>query len=123
MSNIKSRQEVLAIRAALKNEGRKVVFTNGCFDLIHSGHVDYLVKAKEMGDILILALNTDSSIKRIKGNNRPILKQDERAFICLLYTSDAADERSSVDLGGRRIIKKKKQNSHIAVSSTNNKNT
>ncbi len=81
MSNIKSRQEVLAIRAALKNEGRKVVFTNGCFDLIHSGHVDYLVKAKEMGDILILALNTDSSIKRIKGNNRPILKQDERAFI------------------------------------------
>ena len=81
MINIKSRQEVLAIRAALKNEGRKVVFTNGCFDLIHSGHVDYLVKAKEMGDILILALNTDSSIKRIKGNNRPILKQDERAFI------------------------------------------
>jgi D-beta-D-heptose 7-phosphate kinase/D-beta-D-heptose 1-phosphate adenosyltransferase len=81
MSNIKSRQEVLAIRAALKNEGKKVVFTNGCFDLIHSGHVDYLVKAKEMGDVLILALNTDSSIKRIKGNKRPILKQDERAFI------------------------------------------
>ncbi|MFZ1519866.1 MAG: D-glycero-beta-D-manno-heptose 1-phosphate adenylyltransferase [Ignavibacteriaceae bacterium] len=81
MSNIKSRQEVLAIRAALKNEGKKVVFTNGCFDLIHSGHVDYLVKAKEMGDVLILALNTDSSIKRIKGNKRPILQEDERAFI------------------------------------------
>ena len=58
-----------------------MVFTNGCFDLIHSGHVDYLVKAKEMGDVLILALNTDLSIKRIKGNKRPILEQDERAFI------------------------------------------
>jgi len=81
MSNIKSRKEILEIRAALRKEGKKVVFTNGCFDLIHSGHVDYLVKAKEMGDILILALNSDSSIKRIKGDKRPILQQDERAFI------------------------------------------
>ena len=81
MSIIKSIEEIKEIRTHLKSLGKKVVFTNGCFDLIHSGHVDYLVKAKEMGDVLILALNTDSSIKRIKGNKRPILGQDERAFI------------------------------------------
>lgn len=81
MSNIKTIEDIKALRKRWKAEGKKVVFTNGCFDLIHSGHVDYLVKAKEMGDILILALNTDTSVKRIKGNKRPILKQDERAFI------------------------------------------
>jgi D-beta-D-heptose 7-phosphate kinase/D-beta-D-heptose 1-phosphate adenosyltransferase len=81
MSIIKSIEEIKEIRTHLKSLGKKVVFTNGCFDLIHSGHVDYLVKAKEMGDVLILALNTDLSIKRIKGNKRPILEQDERAFI------------------------------------------
>ncbi len=81
MSNIKSRKEIKEIRDQLKKENKKVVFTNGCFDLIHAGHVDYLVKAKEMGDVLILALNTDASIKRIKGEKRPILLQDERAFI------------------------------------------
>ena len=81
MSNIKSRTEIKLIREQLKQQNKKVVFTNGCFDLIHSGHVDYLVKAKEMGDVLILALNSDSSIKSIKGDKRPILKQDERAFI------------------------------------------
>lgn len=81
MSNIKSRREIKDIRVQLKKEGKKVVFTNGCFDLIHSGHVDYLIKAREMGDVLILGLNTDSSVKKIKGDKRPILKQDERAFI------------------------------------------
>lgn len=81
MSNIKSRAEIKKIREQLRKQNKKVVFTNGCFDLIHSGHVDYLVKAKEMGDILILALNSDTSIKRIKGNARPILEEDERAFI------------------------------------------
>lgn len=81
MSNIRSRKEIKEIRLRLKSEGKKVVFTNGCFDLIHSGHVDYLVKAKEMGDVLILGLNSDSSISRIKGDKRPILQQDERAFI------------------------------------------
>ena len=81
MSSIKSRAEIKRIREQLKLENKKVVFTNGCFDLIHSGHVNYLVKAREMGDVLFLALNTDESIKRIKGDKRPILKQDERAFI------------------------------------------
>lgn len=81
MSSIKTREEIKKIRAQFKSEGKKVVFTNGVFDLIHSGHVDYLLKAKEMGDVLILALNSDTSVKRIKGNKRPILEQNERAFI------------------------------------------
>lgn len=81
MNNIKSQSEIKLIREQLKQQNKKVVFTNGCFDLIHSGHVDYLVKAKEMGDVLILALNSDLSIRSIKGNKRPILQQEERAFI------------------------------------------
>lgn len=81
MNSIKSIKEIKEIRYRLKQENKKVVFTNGCFDLIHSGHVDYLVKAKELGDILIVALNSDQSVKRIKGDKRPILKQEERAFI------------------------------------------
>lgn len=81
MSNIKTREEIKNLRKQFKREGKKVVFTNGVFDLIHSGHVDYLIKAKEMGNILILALNSDESVKRIKGDKRPILLQKERAFI------------------------------------------
>lgn len=73
--------ELKSIRSKLKTEGKKVVFTNGVFDLIHSGHVDYLVKAKKLGDVLFVGLNSDESVKRIKGDKRPIQKQDERAFI------------------------------------------
>ena len=81
MNVLKSLDELKRIRKKLKDEGKKVVFTNGCFDLIHAGHVDYLLKAKSLGDILIVGLNTDESVKRIKGERRPILKQKERAFI------------------------------------------
>ena len=81
MSASKSLSELKAIRLKLKAEGKKVVFTNGVFDLIHSGHVDYLSKAKILGDVLIVGLNSDESVKRIKGDKRPILKQEERAFI------------------------------------------
>ncbi len=56
-----------------RKEGKKIVFTNGCFDIIHAGHVDYLEKAKSLGDILIVGLNSDNSIKRIKGEKRPIV--------------------------------------------------
>ncbi len=78
---IVSLDELKKIREAYKKKSQKVVFTNGCFDLIHSGHVDYLTKAKNLGDVLVVGLNTDNSIRRIKGEKRPILKQDERAFI------------------------------------------
>ena len=73
--------ELIEIRKTLKQTGKKVVFTNGCFDIIHAGHVDYLLKAKVFGDILVVGLNSDSSVREIKGNNRPIVKENERAFI------------------------------------------
>jgi len=64
-----------------KSENKKIVFTNGCFDLLHRGHVEYLSKAKDLGDILIVGLNTDNSVKRLKGELRPINNQNSRAFI------------------------------------------
>lgn len=72
--------ELAEIRAVLKKEGKKVVFTNGCFDLLHAGHIDYLTKAKALGDVLIIGLNSDDSIRRLKGDKRPLLPHDERAF-------------------------------------------
>jgi rfaE bifunctional protein nucleotidyltransferase chain/domain len=64
---------------ALKAQGKRVVFTNGCFDLLHPGHTRYLYAARQMGDYLVVAVNTDRSVKIIKGANRPIQSQDERA--------------------------------------------
>lgn len=81
MSSATSLTEIKKIRSKLKTEGQKIVFTNGVFDLVHAGHVDYLSKAKKLGDVLIVGLNSDDSVKRIKGDRRPILKQEERAFI------------------------------------------
>lgn len=80
-SNILPLKELIKIRAVLKSENKKVVFTNGCFDILHAGHVDYLVKAKKQGDILIVALNSDKSVRRIKGEKRPIVPEEQRAFI------------------------------------------
>jgi rfaE bifunctional protein nucleotidyltransferase chain/domain len=65
----------------LKKQNKKIVFTNGCFDLLHRGHVCYLKKAKKLGDILVVALNSDNSIHKIKGKSRPILNENERAEI------------------------------------------
>ncbi len=78
---IADRKDILKIREELKRNGKKLVFTNGCFDILHAGHVDYLNKAKECGDFLLVALNSDSSIRRIKGEKRPIVPQHQRAFI------------------------------------------
>ena len=64
-----------------REENKKIVFTNGCFDIIHRGHVDYLSKAKDLGDILIIGLNTDQSVRNIKGNTRPIQDENSRAII------------------------------------------
>ena len=63
---------------ALKAQAKRIVFTNGCFDLLHPGHIRYLYAARQMGDYLVVALNTDRSVKIIKGANRPIQSQDER---------------------------------------------
>ena len=81
MKNFLTREEVKSLRSQLKKENKKLVFTNGVFDLIHAGHLDYLLKAKALGDVLLVALNSDSSVKRIKGNKRPILNETERAFL------------------------------------------
>ena len=79
--NILPAGELRKVLEALKLEGRKIVFTNGVFDLIHVGHVDYLRCAKSKGDVLVVALNTDDSVRRLKGEKRPILPENERAKI------------------------------------------
>jgi len=81
MNYVKSLEEIKSICVALKADNKKVVFTNGCFDLIHAGHIDYLNKAKALGDVLIVGLNSDDSVKRIKGDKRPIINEDERAEV------------------------------------------
>jgi D-glycero-beta-D-manno-heptose 1-phosphate adenylyltransferase len=81
MNGVKTLSEIKSLREQFKQQDKKVVFTNGVFDLIHAGHVDYLIKAKSLGDILIVGMNTDASVRRIKGEKRPILNQQERAFI------------------------------------------
>ena len=81
MKNVLGINELCEIRKQLKEQNKKVVFTNGCFDILHAGHVDYLSKAKAKGDILIIGMNSDASMKRIKGEKRPVVPQNERAFI------------------------------------------
>jgi D-beta-D-heptose 7-phosphate kinase/D-beta-D-heptose 1-phosphate adenosyltransferase len=76
---VKTRAALKAVAARAKSEGKKIVFTNGCFDLLHAGHLHVLKEAKKLGDVLIVALNSDSSVKRIKGPDRPILPESERA--------------------------------------------
>lgn len=65
----------------LKSLGNKIVFTNGCFDILHLGHITYLEKAKALGEILIVGLNSDSSVKRLKGDSRPVKDSDNRAAV------------------------------------------
>jgi D-beta-D-heptose 7-phosphate kinase/D-beta-D-heptose 1-phosphate adenosyltransferase len=79
--NILTKDTVQNIIDLKKKEGKKIVFTNGCFDLIHKGHITYLSQAKKLGDILIVGLNSDSSVKRLKGRNRPIIDEESRAFV------------------------------------------
>lgn len=78
---IVERKTLKEICSDLKNSGKKIVFTNGCFDLIHSGHILYLSEAKKLGDILIIGLNSDDSVKRLKGNGRPINNETDRAIV------------------------------------------
>jgi D-beta-D-heptose 7-phosphate kinase/D-beta-D-heptose 1-phosphate adenosyltransferase len=80
-AKIKKPQTLKRIISRLKTKGSKIVFTNGCFDLLHYGHVQYLEDAKSKGDVLIVAINSDSSIKKIKGKKRPLVKQLDRARI------------------------------------------
>lgn len=78
---IKNQAEALILVNEWKRTGKKVVFTNGCFDILHLGHVDYLEKARNLGDVLVVALNTDASVSRIKGPSRPIVDQHSRSRV------------------------------------------
>ena len=80
-SHIKTFDEIKTLASKLHNQGKKIVFTNGCFDILHVGHVKYLEVAKSYGDVLILGLNADSSVRKLKGPTRPINTQDDRAYI------------------------------------------
>ncbi len=85
-----------------REENKKIVFTNGCFDILHRGHVEYLQKARELGDLLILGLNSDDSVKRLKGNDRPINNEIDRAIVlaaleCINYIS-IFDEDTPLEL-------------------------
>ena len=78
---IKTQKELKRVIAYLKKQGKKIVFTNGCFDILHYGHIKYLQDAKGLADVLVLGLNSDSSVKKIKGLARPINKQLDRARV------------------------------------------
>ncbi len=78
---IKTRKGLLRIMKDLKAKGKRIVFTNGCFDLLHIGHVRYLEEAKSMGDILVVGVNSDTSVRKLKGPKRPILPEDERTEV------------------------------------------
>jgi rfaE bifunctional protein nucleotidyltransferase chain/domain len=75
------RNEISAWALDWKKNKQSIVFTNGCFDIIHYGHVDYLVKAKELGDKLVIGLNSDMSVKRLKGESRPVMNEMARATL------------------------------------------
>ncbi len=79
MGSIYTREELVAARAEWKRAAKTVVFTNGCYDILHPGHIRLLESARSLGDVLILALNTDASVRRLKGPSRPLISQDERA--------------------------------------------
>lgn len=76
-----AREKIAEFCQVLREGGQRVVFTNGCFDILHAGHVRYLAKARSFGDCLVLGLNTDSSVRRLKGENRPVNNELDRAEV------------------------------------------
>lgn len=85
-SKIKPLNELLKIVAGLKVKGNTIVFTNGCFDIVHPGHIHSLSEAKALGSILIVGVNSDASVRRLKGSKRPIQLEDERALIVASFS-------------------------------------
>ena len=79
MGQIYTREQLIEVRAGWKRAGKKVVFTNGCYDILHPGHIRLLEAARSLGDVLILALNTDASVQRLKGPTRPLIGETERS--------------------------------------------
>ena len=87
MGEILKLKNLLIKVSELKSENKIIVTTNGCFDIIHAGHVRYLKKAKELGDILIVCLNSDSSVKKLKGSSRPLNNTNDRAEVLAAFNS------------------------------------
>jgi D-beta-D-heptose 7-phosphate kinase/D-beta-D-heptose 1-phosphate adenosyltransferase len=79
--NVISFSKIGALASSLRKKKRRIVFTNGCFDIIHAGHIKYLEKAKALGDVLIVGINSDSSVRKIKGPRKPVVRQGDRAAI------------------------------------------
>lgn len=79
MERIIPRSELAALGETLRAAGRRIVFTNGCFDLLHVGHLRYLEQARALGDVLVVGLNSDTSVRGLKGPKRPLVPEDERA--------------------------------------------
>jgi len=84
---IKTLPELKKIVTALKSKGKKIAFTNGCFDILHYGHAKYLEDAKKKADVLIVAVNSDSSIRRIKGPSRPVVREQDRLRLIVALES------------------------------------
>jgi rfaE bifunctional protein nucleotidyltransferase chain/domain len=78
---ITDRKELSKKIASLKKQGKKIVFTNGCFDILHKGHITYLQKARSLGDILVVGLNDDGSVKKLKGPSRPVMPLESRMAV------------------------------------------
>ncbi|MCX8052121.1 MAG: D-glycero-beta-D-manno-heptose 1-phosphate adenylyltransferase [Chlorobi bacterium] len=74
-------EELARLLAPLREAGKRIVFTNGCFDILHRGHVEYLAAARALGDVLVVGLNSDASVRRLKGPSRPIVGEDDRAAV------------------------------------------
>ncbi|MFA5928995.1 MAG: D-glycero-beta-D-manno-heptose 1-phosphate adenylyltransferase [Candidatus Margulisiibacteriota bacterium] len=81
LDKIGTKDALLVKVNAARNDKKKIVFTNGCFDLIHAGHIRYLAEAKALGDMLIVAINSDSSVRKLKGLSRPIVEERDRAEV------------------------------------------
>jgi len=97
MGRIVDLNEMLAIRGELRHHGQRVVFTNGVFDLLHRGHAEYLQKARAIGDILVVGINTDASVRRLKGEARPLVPLEDRAYLlaaleCVDYVVPFAED-------------------------------
>jgi len=88
-NKIKTLLQIAGAIKKLKQKKKKIVFTNGCFDILHAGHVNYLSKAKSLGDALVVGLNSDGSVKKLKGKSRPVVAQKNRAI--LLAALEAVD--------------------------------
>jgi rfaE bifunctional protein nucleotidyltransferase chain/domain len=84
---IKTCDALTEIRTKLLQQNKTLVFTNGCFDILHRGHVEYLQQSRKMGDVLIIGLNSDDSVTRLKGKGRPLMPQEDRAYLLAAFAA------------------------------------